>query len=156
MYRPIGRHLGLPHSGPQERRYLHGALCYPSGESYFRTLLRMDAYSVQQFCEALLADHPDRQIWLIMDGAPAHRSKSFTEFLQRHKRLRVQFQPTYAPWTNPVERVWQEMRRWVTHGHGIPDFTELVRVADRWCRRFQADPAAARKLASFADANPCR
>lgn len=149
MRRPRGPHQPLPHVGQQQRCYLHGALCYPTGQWYFRVLPRMDTGSVLQFCQALLADFPDREIWLIMDSAPAHHSKAFTKFLEDHPRLHVQYQPTYAPWTNPVERVWQEMRRWVTHAHELPVFADLLAAADRWCRRLTQNPTWARRLASF-------
>ena len=149
MRRPRGPHCPLPHCGKQERRYLHGALCYPTGQWYYRALPRMDTSSVLQFCQALLADFPDREIWLIMDSAPAHHSKAFTEFLEAQERLHVQYQPTYAPWTNPVERVWQEMRRWVTHAHEFLHFADLLAAADRWCYRLAHTPNSACRLASF-------
>jgi putative transposase len=149
MRRPRGQPRPLPHRGQQQRRYLHGALCYPTGEWYVRVLPRMDTGSVLQFCQALLADFPDREIWLIMDSAPAHHSKAFTEFLEATARLQVQYQPTYAPWTNPVERVWQEMRRWVTHAHELFDFADLLRAAERWCQRLALAPQSACRLASF-------
>lgn len=149
MRRPRGPGRGLPHVGKQQRRYLHGALCYPTGQWYFRVLPRMDTGSVVQFCEALLADFPNREIRLIMDSAPSHHSHGFFRFLKAHPRLRVQYQPTYAPWTNPVERVWQEMRRWVTHGHELPVFDDLLAAAARWCERLALAPAQARRLASF-------
>jgi len=153
MYRPRGAPVPLPHGGKQERCYLHGALCYPTGQWYFRVLPRMDTRSVVRFCQALLDDFPDRPLWLIMDSAPAHHSHAFFDFLKAHPRLRVQFQPTYAPWTNPVERVWQEMRRWVTHAHELPRFAELLAAAERWCRRLTLAPAQARRLASFQGAD---
>ena len=149
MRRPQGQPLPLPHCGEQHRRYLHGALCYPTGEWYFRVLPRMDTGSVLQFCQALLTDFPDRTIWLIMDSAPAHHSKAFAEFVAANPRLHVQYQPTYAPWTNPVERVWQEMRRSVTHCHALADLTAVLSAALRWCQRFTAAPPTVRRLLAF-------
>ena len=95
--RPRGRPVGVPHAGRVARRYLHGALCYPTGEWYFRTLPRMDAASVVAFCRALLADFPGRELWLILDGSPAHRGHELQALLRAQPRLRLQFQPTYAP-----------------------------------------------------------
>lgn len=152
MRRPRGQPRPLPHHGKQQRCYLHGALCYPTGQWFFRVLPRMDTNCVLQFCQALLTDFPGREIWLIMDSAPAHHSKAFAQFLEAHPRLHVQYQPTYAPWTNPVERVWQEMRRWVTHAHDLFEFADLLAAADRWCCRLGLAPRAARRLASFQSA----
>lgn len=109
----------------------------------------MDTGSVLAFCQGLLRDLPGKQIWLILDNGPAHISRGFRQFLEKHPRLKVQHQPTYAPWTNPVERLWQELRRAVTHCHDLPDLAEVKQAAQRWCRRLAADPAAARQLASF-------
>ena len=89
---------------------------------------------------------------MILDSAPGHHNHAMTQFLDANPRLRLQYQPTYAPWTNPVERVWQEMRRSVTHCHALETLAAVVDTALNWCQRFAAAPSAVRRLVSFQSA----
>ena len=153
-YRPKGKHEPIPHPGEQQSHYLHGAVSYPDGQWYCRDLPRMTASCVVEFCQMLMEDFPQRPIWLIMDGAPAHRSIAFGEFLAANPRLKVQFQPTYAPWTNPVERIWQAMRPAATHCHTFAHLTEVIQAAMRWSDGLTNDPPRACRLAAFQPAEP--
>ena len=45
---------------------------------------------------------------LVWDGARGHRSE-----LVEHVGVRTIMQPPYSPELNPVERVFEEIRRWV-------------------------------------------
>jgi len=102
-----------------------------------------------EFLRGLLEAFPQRQIRVICDSAPGHHSEAMHAFVRKHPRLRLQYQPTYAPWTNPVERVWQQMRRGVTHCHDLPDIRTVVATALNWCQSFAAAPATVRRLVSF-------
>jgi putative transposase len=130
-------------------KYLHGAVSYPDGECYFRVLPRMDSGCCIEFLQGLLEQFPERSIRVICDSAPAHRSHAMFQFLERNPRLRLQYQPTYAPWTNPMERVWQELRRSVTHCHDLPNLGALTAAARRWCHRLADRQPEVRRLVSF-------
>ena len=91
---------------------------------------------------------------MICDSAPGHRAKAMTKFLHEQPRLHLQYQPTYAPWTNLVERVWQEMRRSVTHCHDLPDLATLLDTALAWCQRFGSPPDSVCRLVSSQSAVP--
>ena len=151
-YRPRGAHQPLPTNLPRKVRYLHGAVSYPEGECYFREFSGMTSVCCIEFLRGLLRQFPGRAVRVICDNAPAHRSHATNEFVRQHPRLELVYQPTYAPWTNPVERVWQEMRRSVTHCHDLPDLAAVTTKALQWCQRFAAAPAAVRRLVSFQSA----
>ncbi|MEN6305584.1 MAG: IS630 family transposase [Armatimonadia bacterium] len=147
--RPRGPHRPLPTSLPRRVRYLHGAVSYPDGACYFREFSGMTSVCCIDFLRGLLEAVKDRPIRVICDNAPAHCSHAMARFLKDNPRLQLVYQPTYAPWTNPVERVWQEMRRAVTHCHDLPDLAAVVQTALAWCERFGQAPDAVRRLASF-------
>ncbi len=153
-YRPRGPHCPLPNNLPRQVRYLHGAVSYPDGVCHFRVLPGMTATCCIDFLRSLLRHFPRREIRVILDSAPGHHNHAMTKFLKRNPRLELQYQPTYAPWTNPVERVWQEMRRAVTHCHALPHLAAVVSTALSWCERFAASPQRVRRLASFQGALP--
>ena len=148
-YRPRGPHQPLPTFGPKQVQALHGAVRYPDGACYFRVLPRMTATCCVEFLRGLLEQFPGRQVRVILDSAPGHHNHAMTKFLEQNPRLRLQYQPTYAPWTNPVERVWQEMRRSVTHCHALETLAAVVHTALNWCQRFAAAPSAVRRLVSL-------
>ncbi len=35
----------------------------------------------------------------------------------RHSKIKLLFLPTYAPWTNPMEKVWLRFKQEVAHMH---------------------------------------
>ena len=153
--RPRGPHQPLPHNAlPKPVRHLHGAVSYPDGQCYFRVLPGMAARDCISFLEGLLEQFAGREVHVICDSAPGHRAKAMTKFLQMQPRLHLQYQPTYAPWTNPVERVWQEMRRSVTHCHDLADLATLLDTALAWCQRFGSAADSVCRLVSSQSAVP--
>lgn len=151
-YRPRGRHQPLPNNVPRQRRHWHGAVSYPDGQCYFQVRPGMTGPDCVTFLTGLLEQFPQRPVRVICDSAPGHRAAVMTKFLAQQPRLQLQYQPTYAPWTNPVERVWQEMRRAVTHCHDLPDLAALISNALGWCQRLASTPDAVCRLASFQSA----
>ena len=66
-------------------------------------------------------------IWLYVDGAAWHKGDPVRQFLTTHKRLRLDYLPSYQPALNPQERVWRRVRyeattnRWFEHLDDILD-----------------------------------
>ena len=153
-WRPRGQHRPLPHPGRQQHSSLHGAVRYPDGDCYFKVLPRVSSSCCIEFLRGLLENWPDQQVHVILDSASSHRSHATEKFVAAQERLHLHYQPTYAPWTNPVERVWQEMRRAVTHCHTFGTLSEVMAAALTWCQRFGNNRPAVRRLASFQGPNP--
>ncbi|MBN2905280.1 MAG: IS630 family transposase [Rhodobacteraceae bacterium] len=63
-----------------------------------------------EFCKRLLAD-TDGPVYLIVDGHPAHRAKTTTEFVaSTGGRLQLHLLPGYSPELNPDEWVWKNIK----------------------------------------------
>ncbi len=62
------------------------------------------------YLEHLAAAYPDKKILLIWDGAGWHGSNG----LRIPANIRCEALPPYSPELNPVERLWQWLRRHVT------------------------------------------
>ena len=52
----------------------------------------------------VVANHPDREIHVILDNLNTHKPKH-DRWLARHKNVHFHFTPTHASWLNQVE-VW--------------------------------------------------
>jgi transposase len=84
----------------------------PEGQLYFRSQDHaINSDDVVAFLEHLLREVP-RQMVLIGDGAPIHRSHRSKEFLANEAapRLHVERLPAYAPDRNPGEGLWQQLK----------------------------------------------
>jgi transposase len=76
---------------------------------------------------------------LVWDGAGAHRGKQ----LAAVATTRV-FLPPYSPELNPVERVFEEVRRHV-EGVAYADIAAKRAAVERYLTRFAADPARVKR-----------
>ena len=55
----------------------------------------------------------------------------FALALEAQAQIAVPFLPTYAPWLNPIEKVWRWLKQSVLYAHPwCDDFRELQRVPD--------------------------
>jgi transposase len=84
----------------------------PEGQLYFRSQDHaINSDDVVAFLEHLLREVP-RQMVIIWDGAPIHRSQLIKEFLANGAahRLHVERLPAYAPELNPGEGIWQQLK----------------------------------------------
>lgn len=72
-----------------------------------------------------------RKIYLAWDNWPVHDHPRVQAALAKQKRIEVLWLPTYAPWLNPIEKVWRWLKQHVTHAHPwCDDFTEFKKQID--------------------------
>jgi hypothetical protein len=89
----------------------------------------LDAYivgraKVIQFYGQLVAAYPKAQrLYVIQDNWSIHTHEDVLEALTRWPQIRPVWLPTYAPWLNPIEKVWRWLRQ---------DVLKLHRQADNW------------------------
>lgn len=67
-----------------------------------------------------------KKVKLFIDRAPWHKSGKVNKYLDKNKDwLEVIYIPVQCPELNPVEQLWQEMRKIVTHNHLFSTIKEL-------------------------------
>jgi transposase len=83
---------------------------------------------LRQFLRALRAADPDRYLFLVWDNWPVH---AHPEVLAEAARLRIRllWLPTYAPWENPIEKLWRLLKQTVLHHHARADDWEGLKAA---------------------------
>ncbi len=52
-----------------------------------------------------------REIHIIVDNLPAHKTKRVAQFLAEHPQLHLHFTPTYSSWLNQVELWFARIER---------------------------------------------
>ena len=89
--------------------WLFGAVEPLTGESLFLEMPALDTACFQAYLDELSLAYPDTLNLLVIDGAPAHVAKR----LQIPDNVLLVRLPPYSPELNPIERVWQDLRKWL-------------------------------------------
>jgi len=122
-YAPLGAHAALVETG--YRRNHHGriaaALDVQTGRLFAWQRFAFSADIFLRFLRALAATYPHaQQVFVVLDNWPLHFLPRVTRGLQ-DTNLTLLRLPTYAPWTNPVEKVWLRLKRELLHHHPFGD-----------------------------------
>lgn len=125
-YAPAGQSPRAPlswHSNKRPWRY-SGALDAVSGQVIWTQWARMGIEALCAFLDALRAAMPDPtvQLLLVWDNWPIHQHPTVLEHAAA-LGIHLLWLPTYAPWTNPIEKLWRWLRQDLVHHHHL---------ADRW------------------------
>lgn len=90
------------------------------------------------FWRAVEAAYPHAQtIFVALDNWPVH-FHAFIRSALADSRLVFLPLPTYAPWTNPVEKLWRKLRQEVLHLHPfVDDWPALQAAVDAWLFQFK-------------------
>jgi transposase len=123
LYAPAGEEPRAPlsrHSNTRQR--LSAALDVTSGRVVWTAGRRMDVPGLCRFLRAVRTAYPTETLVLVWDNWPVHRHPIV---LAQAAALDVEllWLPTYAPWTNPIEKLWRWLKQTLLHQH---------RLADRW------------------------
>jgi transposase len=137
MWAYRGRQAEVITPGNNEKRYLAGSLDWRTG----RLILTEGRCKQGRNADLFLAHLDDlrrtyrcyRVIHVICDNARPHYAKKVREYLAKHEgRVVVHFLPTYAPHTNPIERVWWHLHEEVTRNHRCETMEDLLGMVRAW------------------------
>lgn len=92
--------------------WLYGAVEPLTGESFFLEMPALDADCFQVYIYELSRCYPGSLNVLISDGAPAHIARA----LEIPDNIIIVRLPPYSPELNPIERLWQDLRKWIGSG----------------------------------------
>lgn len=132
LYAPVGAEpcARLSQRSNTRRRYA-GALDAASGRVVWTGGDKMGVAGLQRLLRAIRAAYPTGTVLLVWDNWPVHQHPAV---LATAAALEIEllWLPTYAPWTNPIEKLWRWLKQTLLHHH---------RLADRWAE-LQAQVAA--------------
>jgi putative transposase len=126
--------------GTNEKRYLAGSIHWRTGRVIRTTGKLKEGRSAALFCRHLddlrRAFRHYKVIHVICDNARTHKpdkSTAVKKYLAEWSgRVVVHYLPTYAPDTNPVERVWWRLHEAVTRNHRCHTMDELLDLTFDW------------------------
>ena len=93
--------------------YIYSCVSPHCGESFSLFLPEVNTEMMNIFFEELSNQYPDKDILMILDQAGWHKAKD----LKVTQNITLMFLPPYSPELNPVEKLWQWLRKEVTHNN---------------------------------------
>jgi transposase len=130
MWSPRGQQVMIPTPGQPYKRYGLGAVNYHTGETGVLFRRRKRRQEVAELLQALVDRHPTDIIYVAWDNADTHADAEIEAIVRAAAgRLVLLYLPTYSPWLNPIEMLWRQFRREVTHDELFPSLAALLQVA---------------------------
>ncbi len=112
-----------------------GSLRFSLFEGKFKQFVFID------FLKRLIDHHPDRKVYLIVDGHPSHRSKLVKEWVAEHsERIELHFLPGYSPDLNPVELLNHEVKANAVGRRRPRNLSEMIDEVRAYLQRREQQP----------------
>jgi transposase len=109
-----------------------------SGESFTLFLPEVNTDMMNIFLEELAKEYPDREIRIVMDQAGWHKAK---ELIYPDSIVPL-YLPSYSPELNPIERLWQWLRKEVTHNKLFATLEEMMDALEQEFRKLTPERLA--------------
>ncbi len=123
------------------KRYGLGAVDYHTGETVVLFRRRKRRLEIAELLQALLAKHPEGNVYVAWDNSNTHEDDEVEEVLRAAAgRLILLYLPTYSPWLNPIEMLWRHFRREVTHCELFVSVKDLIAAAQNFFDRYNTYP----------------
>jgi transposase len=139
-YAPVGHHQALARLGyrANTKRRISGSLNAVSGHFHARQRGKFGLAELKREYQQLEAAYPEAEvIYLVQDNWPVHHHADL-QALFTTSRIKPLFLPTYAPWTNPTEKVWLRLKQEVLHLHDLTDdWHGLQQLVQDWLVQWQ-------------------
>jgi transposase len=131
---------GLPAEqghGSNKKRRIIGSLNVVTGQLFTWQRAHADVPTLIRYYRAVEAAYPAAEtIYIAQDNWPVHFLPEVLEAL-RGTRIQLLRLPTYAPWTNPIEKVWRKLYQEILHQHEFRDrWAELQTTVQAWLQRW--------------------
>ena len=116
MWSPKGQQVMIPTPAQPTKHYGIGAVDYHRGETVVLLKRRKRRKEIAELLQALVEKHPTGTIYVAWDIAGTHEDDEVEMAVRAAAgRLVLLYLPTSSPWLNPIEMLWRQFRREVTH-----------------------------------------
>lgn len=131
-------------------RRIAGCLDAASGRLVAWQRTHFDRHTLYRFYVAVEALYPQAEhLFLIQDNWPVHQHRELLALLRGSKFTLVAL-PTYAPWLNPIEKVWRKLYAEVLHLHRWATEWETLQAAvERWLVQWREPSQTSRNLLRY-------
>jgi transposase len=142
---PVGKPVWRESTSPplSARINWYGAYDFSEGQAFIWHEGKCNGEHTVQFLQRLVAAiaRTGRQLVIIWDGAPWHRSQTVRTQAQQLGIQLIQL-PAYSPDLNPIEGLWKWMREEVTQHVCHDSLQDLFRDCKAFIERINLDPTA--------------
>lgn len=102
--------------------YIYSGVSPQSGESFSLFLPWVNTDMMNLFLRELSAHHQGQEVLLFMDRAGWHTAKALASF----PNITIEYLPPYSPELNPVEKLWQWLKRHVLRNRSFDSLDVLM------------------------------
>jgi transposase len=127
--------LARLYAGYDSARRIAGCLDVRTGALITMQRNHFPAELFLKFLEYVEQQYPQATtIFIALDNWPVHFAPEVLQALQeRQSPIQLLPLPTYAPWTNPIEKVWRKFNQEVAHLHPFSHhWSQLRETVDAW------------------------
>ena len=147
MWSPKGQQVMIPTPMQPTRRYGLGAVNWHTGETLVITRHHKRRREVAELLQVLLDHHPDKTVYVTWDNASTHEDEEVEAVLRGAAgRLVLLYLPTYSPWLNPIEMLWRQFQREVTHCELFDTLQDLLTATRAFFDRCNNTPDKVRTI----------
>ena len=147
MWSPEGQQVMIETPAQPTRRYGIGAVDYHTGQTVVLIRRRKRRPEVAELLGALLLKHPTGTVYVAWDNSNTHEDDEIEEVLRAAAgRLVLLYLPTYSPWLNPIEMLWRQFRREVTHCELFASIDALLEATAAFFTRYNRRPDRVRSI----------
>jgi transposase len=124
------------HTAKDTKRRTIGALNVLNGQLHWFGCSRSRVKQLKQFLRQLRAFYGEQRVVLVWDNWPVHLHPELLECASE-QRIELVWLPTYAPWLNPIEKLWKWLKADVltAHRHSA-DWNQLRQEVESFLNRF--------------------
>jgi putative transposase len=141
LWSPKGQQVMIRTPGQQTTSYGIGAVNDYTGETVVQFQRHKRRQEIAHLLEALVEKHPTGTIYVAWDNANTHADEEVEEVVQAAEgRLVLLYLPTYSPWLNPIEMLWRQFRREVTHCELFESMPALLAASQDFFDRYNRCP----------------
>lgn len=125
---PKGVQARVGISGRNDRRVLFGCINVQTGHRVLEAYKRMSAANFQDYLGTLRRVYKSRPIWMLLDNASAHTTKT-TLRLAHKLNITFVFLPKQCPELNAMDHFWKQLKSKVSSNHQYKDMDQHVAAA---------------------------
>jgi putative transposase len=141
MWSPVGQQVMIPTPRQPYKRYGLGAVNYHTGETVVIFRQHKRRKEVADLLQAILDRHPTETVYVAWDNSSTHEDDEVEAVIRAAAgRLVLLYLPTYSPWLNPIEMLWRQFRREVTHCELFETLKALLQAAKNFFDRCNLCP----------------
>ena len=129
----------------REYVYEYAAVSPQDGALDFMTAKKMNTESMNRFLDQVRKAHPDDFLVMITDGASSHKAKG----LNIPERMPLIYLPPYSPELNPVELLWNILRRDHFANRVFDSLKSAILQAETGLTKMAADRSSIRSLTNW-------